>query len=123
MEITTENAVWLGIFGLMLLGGLVVGALAYTGRWRSWHYDGTILGGIAPPLTIFWYAVAGLIIYIGLLFAIAGIWPIFIGSVVLGAPLVFFGLISRWWFPRPLLPRWMKEEDARLAAKHGKARR
>ena len=91
---------------LPLLGGAVVlgiSALAWTGRWRSWHRQ-VLTGPLPAPIT--------LLPGVGLALIGAGLYE-------LGAPLVVSApfllalvalLVLYWWAPSWWGPRWLKEE-------------
>jgi hypothetical protein len=91
---------------LLLIGGaaiLAVSALAWTGRWRSWHRQ-VLTGPLPAPITL--YPAVGFALFgtglagLGLPDALAA--PFLLALVVL--------LVLYWWAPSWWGPRWMKEE-------------
>ncbi|XVQ10511.1 hypothetical protein ACQP1W_49755 [Spirillospora sp. CA-255316] len=117
LEASAGNIIKIIIIYLVLFGGVAQGVLAYTGRWRSWHYNGTGMHGVAPPLTGFWASVTVLIFWTGALTGAfnAGAFAVFL--LLLVVPPGLLTCVSFWWIPRFARPRWIAEEEARLLAK------
>ena len=99
--------VLLAIAGALLI---VLGALAYAGRWRNWASTGRL----------YTYALG-----FGLLFGGIGVELIVIGGLisvpiaalvllVLGALFCVVLIISFFTFPKALLPRWFRETHLRV---------
>lgn len=98
-----------GVVALFLIGA---GLAAYTGRWRSW--------ASADPT--FFYAIGFGILFLGIgmgLFAVitalGDILPLAAQRVGAVAVFTFLGitLLSLFWFPRALTPRWFREAGTR----------
>ena len=93
--------------GVLLLiaaaGALGASALAWTGRWRSWHRQ-VLTGPLPAPITL----LPGL----GLALAGAGLYELGAPPAV-GVPCLL-GLLALlilyWWAPSWWGPRWLKEE-------------
>ncbi|MFD0691562.1 hypothetical protein [Actinomadura fibrosa] len=115
MRISAGRSVLLVIFLLGLAGVVVLGVMAYTGRWHSWH-DSTFFRWAYSPLSAAWFC-AG-VLWIALAYAIDWLMP--------GAPAIVYAwpiplaltsaVISVLYFhpPRWMLPKWVrwKEGDA-----------
>jgi uncharacterized membrane protein YhaH (DUF805 family) len=106
---------WIGLFALFLIAA---GMSAYTGRWRSW--------ASADPR--FFYAIGFGILYLGIgigLFAViralSDILPLAAqrtGAVVVFA-LLGITLLSLFWFPLALTPRWFRDAQTRRRTASG----
>jgi hypothetical protein len=116
MEASAKNIFAAVITPIALLCGIGQGVFAYTGRWRSWHYNGTGMHGIAPPLTVFWASATGLIAYVATLSGVLGATRAATIICLFGIPPGLLTCVSFWWLPRFARPRWIAEE-ARLLAK------
>ncbi len=100
---------WTGLFALFLIAA---GLSAYTGRWRSW--------ASADPR--FFYAIGFGILYLGigvglfaLITALGEALPLAAqraGAVVVFA-LLGITLLSLFWFPPALTPRWFRDAETR----------
>ncbi|MFC5748391.1 hypothetical protein [Actinomadura rugatobispora] len=117
MEASAGNIFAAVLTAVLLLCGIAQGVFAYTGRWRSWHYNGTGMHGIAPPLTVFWASVTGLIVYVATICGVLGASNAALVIFLFGIPPGMITCVSFWWLPRFARPRWVAEEEARLLAK------
>lgn len=108
-------------FAAVLVGiALIVGGVAaYLGRWRRWAF--------ARP--VFSYAVGFGVLYVGIAMTIFGILTLLGDAVPLGVQrvgavvvlaLMAMMLLSLFWFPAFLTPRWFRtERAAQRGARHG----
>lgn len=96
------------VVGLALI---VAGAAAYAGRWRRWAF--------ARP--VFSYAIGFGVLYVGIGMVVFGVVTVFGDAVPLdvqrGAAAIVLALfammlLSLFWFPRFLTPRWFRQERA-----------
>ncbi|MDQ1169692.1 cytochrome c biogenesis protein CcdA [Microbacterium proteolyticum] len=99
------TAIFLGVF---LIGA---GAAAYRGRWRRWAF--------ARP--VFSFAIGFGTLYAGLAMVVFGVVTLLGDAVSAGAQraaavvvmvLMALMLLSLFWFPPFLTPRWFREERA-----------
>ena len=108
------------MFGVLVFGLLMIfaGCLAYAGRWRSWAF--------ARP--VFSYGVGFGCLYMGLAFVLGWTALTVLPASMRGLMLVLLGisgalmllmLLSFWWFPRFLQPRWFREERAKQRKIYG----
>ncbi|MBT9607485.1 hypothetical protein [Microbacterium sp.] len=105
------------LVGVFLIGA---GGAAYLGRWRRWAF--------ARP--VFSYAIGFGVLYAGIAMVIFGILTMFGDAVPLavqrGAAAIVLALIavmlvSLFWFPPFLTPRWFRTERAAQRGARGKA--
>lgn len=96
--------------GLILLGflGVVAGARAYAGRWRSWA-ERTGYSHSAGFAAL--YAGCGAIaLGVFLLSPRDTISPVV--ALAVGIPLLWCGIIGFWWLPGFMLPSWFRDGRA-----------
>lgn len=99
----------MGIWMLAAAAALIVaGVTAYRGLWRRWAF--------AKP--VFSYAIGFGTLYLGIGFGLIGVTQIFAMRpqplwattlVYVGAAAILLGVLSLFWFPRFLTPRWFRE--------------
>ncbi len=107
-----------GVFIIIgLIAGVVQGVFAYTGRWQNWYYSGSSGYGVAPPITIFWGSVMGLLLWAGVLVHTLGAESISIIFFFLAMPPALLSWLSYWWVPPFARPRWIAREEALLEAR------
>ncbi|MFI0349684.1 hypothetical protein [Actinomadura sp. 9N407] len=109
LEASPFQLVVIALFVLVLIGTVVAGVLAFTGRWRSWYPD--MFNLMYTPLSGSWFAAAFLF-----MLAPAGLDAV-LGSIppLLFIPFLGFAMVSilmslLYTFPpRRVLPRWIQE--------------
>lgn len=96
------------LVGVFLIGA---GVAAYLGRWRRWAF--------ARP--VFSYAIGFGVLYVGIGMVIFGVLTVFGDAVPRGVErvaavvvlaLIAIMLLSLFWFPSFLTPRWFRTERA-----------
>ncbi|SDT32060.1 hypothetical protein SAMN04489834_3427 [Microterricola viridarii] len=108
------------MFGVYVGGFLFIlaGTLAYTGRWKGWAFARPVLSyGIG-----FGCLYMGIAVVLG--WTAATVLPdsmniLFIILVSISGALVLLTLISQWWLPRFLQPRWFRELRAEQHRTYG----
>ncbi len=92
------------IVGLAFVG---IGLACYLGLWRSWASPGR--GWFAPGFGCLYVGVA--IVLSSLLILVVDSWPTatVIAGVVAMTALYAIGLLSLFWLPAFLTPRWFRE--------------
>ncbi|MDK1326204.1 hypothetical protein [Arthrobacter sp. zg-Y1143] len=108
-----EAAVTLGVaaFGLLVM---VPGLLVYSGRFRHYRAGLNILWTGEPALASTYIGAAFALFPVTQFVIQPNVYPL-IGLVFL--PLYFLiaviGILGNFWMPRPLQPKWIKEEKPR----------
>lgn len=99
---------------------IVAGVAAYLGRWRRWAF--------ARP--VFSYAIGFGVLYVGIGMIVFGLLTVFGDAVPLGVQrvgavvvlaLIATMLLSLFWFPAFLTPRWFRTERAAQRGARGGA--
>ena len=102
--------------GVLLIGA---GIAAYLGRWRRWAF--------ARP--VFSYAIGFGVLYVGMGMVIFGVLtmlgdavPLAVqrGAAAIVLALIAVMLVSLFWFPPFLTPRWFRAERAAQRGARGK---
>ncbi|MBW4094345.1 MAG: hypothetical protein HIU81_02535 [Acidobacteria bacterium] len=96
------------------IAALTVGTFAYTGRWRSWapRFGAAALG--KHSLGGFMFLFGGIVLAslpLGLLAYLAGVPDAVLRAIVLVPAIggLLLTLMSFFWLPRFMLPRWYKD--------------
>ncbi|WP_395108959.1 hypothetical protein [Actinomadura sp. SCN-SB] len=100
----------LAAFVVFLVGCVVAGVMAYTGRWRSWYPNRTTQW--YSPLAMPWGAGAFLLMLLaaGLDVVLDGL-PMALGVILVGCAIVLNLIALVYVFaPRRLLPRWIRDD-------------
>ncbi|MFS0793919.1 hypothetical protein [Microbacterium sp. 1P10AE] len=85
---------------------VIMGVLAYTGRWKGWI---AVRRGYGSTMGFAW-------LYLGIAFtlgacavAVSSLRPLFSSLSVVAALFLVIALIAMFWLPRGLLPSWYLE--------------
>ncbi|GLZ07396.1 hypothetical protein Acsp03_48620 [Actinomadura sp. NBRC 104412] len=103
---------YIGLAALVvfLVGCVVAGVMAYTGRWRSWYPPK--ITQTCSPLSMPWAAGAFLLMLLaaGLDVVLDGL-PMVLGFILVGCAVVLLLIGLVYVFPpRRLLPRWIRDD-------------
>lgn len=90
------------------LAFLIGGVLAYTGRWQRWAVT-TRLGAYAVGFSLLYFGLAG--VCAAIFFALRGtpFLPVGVAFLIVCVPAALVAVLSIFWLPRFLLPRWFKD--------------
>ncbi|GAA4267611.1 hypothetical protein [Frondihabitans peucedani] len=93
---------WTGIVGA---AGLLLGVLAYAGVWRGWaeRAGWTNLGFL-----LFYAGLCGVLLSVGSALAGAGAAAVAAFLLMLGMLSALLTIVSWFWLPSFLLPRWYR---------------